>query len=209
RQFDGALKALEKLRPSQPQPVQAMIDRLVKSRPTIEKTLKAIRALKPSGMKSRLHGDYHLGQALIVQQDVFLIDFEGEPRRGLEERRAKSSPLRDVAGMLRSFDYLARTASARLRERFPDLTGAEGDSPVDRLALEWRATAAADFLDGYSAGLGDAPNQPATEQSRKALLTLFLLQKVFYEIGYEAANRPDWISIPLQGALDLLQESGS
>jgi maltose alpha-D-glucosyltransferase/alpha-amylase len=127
---------------------------------------------------------------LVAHADVVIIDFEGEPRRSLEERRAKSSPLRDVAGMLRSFDYAAFAALDRLRAK-----GA-GSERADATAQAWLDWSRRRFLEAYEAA--------AAGTGGEELLRLLLLQKVFYEIGYEAANRPGWLSIPVRGALALL-----
>src|SRR5690606_29180382 len=152
----------------------------------------------------RIHGDYHLGQVLVAKQDVFIIDFEGEPRRSLAERRAKSSPLRDVAGMLRSFDYAAWTAVRQLGARLPSQSR---DNAA--LAREWRRRMSREFLEGYLAAVGGARNQPENDEGRRRLLELFLLQKGFYEINYELSNRPDWVGIPIQGVLDLIEGDGA
>jgi predicted trehalose synthase len=120
----------------------------------------------------RIHGDYHLGQLLVRGDRYHVIDFEGEPARSLAERRAPGSPLRDVAGMLRSFDYAARTA----------LLGEAGDA--------WVAEARRRFLSGYAnAAPGGAPDPE--------LLAAFELEKALYEVRYEAGNRPDWLWLPL------------
>jgi maltose alpha-D-glucosyltransferase / alpha-amylase len=156
--------------------------------------ISRLGTVQPSGGKSRIHGDYHLGQVLVAQADFYIIDFEGEPRRNLDERRAKSSPLRDVAGMLRSFDYAAFAAVDRVRSMGTVPTEAE------EVAWRWRKHAASRFLGGYTEAMKDVPTMPDNDN----LLHLFMLQKAFYEIGYEAANRPDWLSIPVRGVLALL-----
>jgi len=158
----------------------------------------------PDALKTRVHGDYHLGQVLVAERDVYIIDFEGEPRRPLSERRAKISPMKDVAGMLRSFDYLAWTTAMRLGERYSDaldeLTGA---------ALAWRDEATERFLAAYREALGDCGVWPEDEAEAKALLDLFLLEKAFYEISYEAESRPAWLHIPVSGVVRLMQQSAS
>jgi len=136
-------------------------------------------------LRTRVHGDLHLGQVLVTGAEVMFIDFEGEPSRSLDERRARDLPLRDVAGMLRSFDYAAAAAWRQL----PEADEALHDEP--RLIFErFRDAAAAAFLRGYAAIAGD-PAGP--------LLDLYLLEKAAYEVRYEAANRPDWIAIPRAG----------
>jgi len=135
--------------------------------------------------RTRIHGDLHLGQVLVTAGDVMIIDFEGEPARPLSERRAKDLPLRDVAGVLRSFDYAAAAALRML----PESVEALHDDP--RLIFApFRENAVEAFLRGYSEIAGD-PTGP--------LLDLYLLEKAAYEVQYEAANRPDWIDIPRAG----------
>jgi maltose alpha-D-glucosyltransferase/alpha-amylase len=133
----------------------------------------------------RIHGDLHLGQVLVTAGDVMFIDFEGEPARSLAERRAKDLPLRDVAGVLRSFDY---AAAAALRE----LTQADEtvDDEVRLLFDRFRDSAVEAFLRGY-AGIAGDPRGP--------LLDLYLIEKAAYEVDYEASNRPDWVDIPRGG----------
>jgi maltose alpha-D-glucosyltransferase/alpha-amylase len=153
--------------------------------------------LEPRGAKSRIHGDYHLGQVLVSQGDFYIIDFEGEPRRSMDERRAKGSPLRDVAGMLRSFDYAAFAAIDRLRALGRQTPEAE------ELAWAWRDRAVRRFREGYAAATEGLETIPANAGE---VLRLLMLQKAFYEIGYEAANRPAWLSIPVRGVLALLDQ---
>jgi maltose alpha-D-glucosyltransferase/alpha-amylase len=137
---------------------------------------------------------------LVVQNDFSILDFEGEPARPLAERRAKSSPLKDVAGMLRSFDYAAFAAATSFAELDP------GSSDVVRaLADTWRAAAAGAFLDAYRETIADCPSYPQDPTEASRLLDLFLLEKALYEICYEAANRPHWVRIPLKGVTSLLE----
>jgi maltose alpha-D-glucosyltransferase/alpha-amylase len=135
----------------------------------------------------------------VAEHDVVIIDFEGEPRRQLEERRQKTSPLRDVAGMLRSLDYAAFAALDRVATRTPDLP-----QRVTEAARAWRDTAQAEFLAAYRAVAETMPSYPASAEAARGQLDLFVLQKAFYEISYEAANRPGWLSIPVRGLLALL-----
>lgn len=137
------------------------------------------------GLKIRTHCDYHLGQLLIGSEgDFFITDFEGEPARGFEERREKQSPLRDVAGTLRSFDYAAQSGAP---------------VPGDSRAVEWSRLAQNAFLNGWRKTLLGSNLLPTCETDLTNLLRLFLLQKLLYEVRYEIQNRPDWIGIPLRG----------
>jgi maltose alpha-D-glucosyltransferase/alpha-amylase len=154
-------------------------------------------------MKTRIHGDYHLGQVLISKDDVVIIDFEGEPGRTLAERREKTSPLRDVAGMLRSLDYAASAALERFAARTGDLS-----ERVLAAAAAWRNRTSREFLQAYVETVDGMPSYPKDQNVAASLLDLFLLQKAFYEIAYESANRPAWLPIPLRGVLDLLEGKG-
>ncbi len=156
-----------------------------------------------SGQRTRIHGDFHLGQVLWTGRDFIIIDFEGEPARPLSERRIKRSPLRDVAGMLRSFDYATRTAM-----RWPwvqDLSPEEKTSLAD-WAQAWTHWVSATYLDHYFDVVGDSPLLPETEEETRRLLHAQLLDKAVYEVGYELDNRPDWLPVPVRGLLDLLDE---
>jgi maltose alpha-D-glucosyltransferase / alpha-amylase len=149
--------------------------------------------------KIRVHGDYHLGQVLWSEADFYLLDFEGEPARSLLYRRQKQSPLKDVAGMLRSFNYAA----------YAGLFGQAATRPADFGRLEpwahiWQTWASAAFLRGYFETAGEASFLPADFAQRDALLRLFMLDKALYELNYELNNRPDWVRIPLWGIFDLL-----
>jgi maltose alpha-D-glucosyltransferase / alpha-amylase len=148
--------------------------------------------------KIRCHGDYHLGQVLKTAESFVVIDFEGEPARPVEERRAKQCPLRDVAGMLRSFDYAAHAALA---------ARPEAERARLRPALEtWERQAARAFLDGYGMAAGKSPARllPQSAEAARRACAAFELEKAFYELRYELNNRPDWIEIPLAGIARLL-----
>ncbi|HTL44622.1 MAG TPA: maltose alpha-D-glucosyltransferase [Vicinamibacterales bacterium] len=149
----------------------------------------------------RIHGDYHLGQVLWSEGDYYIIDFEGEPARPLQARRRKQSPLKDVAGMLRSFSYAAYAALFARTANHP--------ADVERLepwARVWELWTSAAFLRGYFETTGDASFIPTDPVQRAALLDLFLLDKAFYELRYELNSRPEWVRIPLTGILELLRE---
>jgi len=160
-------------------------------------------ALPPLGeaivMKTRFHGDYHLGQVLVLADDFLIVDFEGEPGRPLEDRRRKSSPLRDVAGMLRSIDY---AAIAGMRGATSDR--AENTSALEPLADDWQRRTIEAFLAGYRETIAGSCAYPADAALAARLLGLFVLEKAFYEMSYELANRPAWVRIPLEGIRGLL-----
>jgi maltose alpha-D-glucosyltransferase/alpha-amylase len=151
-----------------------------------------------AGSRIRCHGDYHLGQVLVTEGDVTIFDFEGEPARPLQERRQKCSPLRDVAGMLRSFSYAALTG----------LSAATATRPEDSARLApwaelWEHWVGGTFLRSYLDAAGNAKVLPETRDDLLTLLRLFLVDKAAYEINYELNNRPDWVRIPLEGLLRL------
>ena len=163
-----------------------------------------VRERPISAMRTRYHGDYHLGQVLYTGDDFFLIDFEGEPARPLRERRMKRSPLQDVAGMLRSFHYAAYAALLGQGAR-PAVSPDEYTRLVPR-ARAWQRWASAAFVSGYLAAAADAPFIPRDREELQLLLDIYVLEKAVYELGYELNNRPTWVSIPAQGILQLLGE---
>jgi maltose alpha-D-glucosyltransferase/alpha-amylase len=153
----------------------------------------AVKALAKSGvgtLMTRIHGDFHLGQVLVASGDAYIIDFEGEPAASIEERRAKTSPLRDVAGLVRSIDY----AGAALREGKGVASAPSDETQRDTLIAEFRQRATQAFLKQYWTARGGTDSA-----GDRALLDLFLVEKAAYEIAYEAANRPSWIGVPLTG----------
>lgn len=147
--------------------------------------------------KIRHHGDYHLGQVLKIDEGFVVIDFEGEPARPLEERRTKVCPLKDVGGMLRSFNYAAQAA---LKQR------ATVSAIEVGLITEWEGAARASFLDGYRsvAKPGQAIFLPSTWEEALRVIQVYELDKALYELRYEMRNRPDWLSIPLRGIMGLV-----
>lgn len=155
---------------------------------------------KISAMKIRIHGDYHLGQVLFTGKDFVIIDFEGEPARTLSERRLKRSPLRDVAGMIRSFHYAAYNAL------FLDASLRAKDKPLlEPWADLWYHYVSGIFLHSYLETCGEAPFIPHEKEELETLLQAFLLDKAIYELGYELNNRPDWIVIPVRGVQCILK----
>ncbi|MEO5694190.1 MAG: maltose alpha-D-glucosyltransferase [Usitatibacter sp.] len=196
-ELDKTLAVVQEALPRLPDALRPKVASLVLGSDAIRARLRNLRPDIAGLSRTRFHGDLHLGQVLVSRDDFIIVDFEGEPARSLEERRAKSSALRDVAGMLRSFSYASHAAALR---REP---GAGNEAAgLDALAA-WERDATRHFLEGYakaSPGLCSVPAQP---ESFRCLLDLFLIEKALYELRYEIANRPDWLEIPLRGLLEL------
>ena len=150
-----------------------------------------------------MHGDYHLGQVLWTGSDFVILDFEGEPAVALSERRIKRSPLRDVAGMSRSFDYAAYAGLYQHVER--------GSLPPENLATFepwarfWNHVVGREFVRAYLEGLGAVRGAAGSAEHRQVMLQAYVLNKAMYELGYELNNRPDWLKIPFQGILQLME----
>jgi maltose alpha-D-glucosyltransferase/alpha-amylase len=167
----------------------ALIGELKEKGNQIMSFIDACPAPKKRSLRTRHHGDYHLGQVLMSNNDFLIIDFEGEPSRPLAEARRKHSPLRDVAGMLRSFSY-AR-GSVEIRERVQELS-------------EWEKQTRKAFVDAYAKAAAGSGLYEDFDDVR-GLLRLAEMEKVLYELRYEKNNRPNWLHIPLQGLTALLQ----
>jgi maltose alpha-D-glucosyltransferase/alpha-amylase len=171
---------------------------LLSHREELTQHFDALARLRSCGARIRCHGDYHLGQVLIAEADLIILDFEGEPARPLEERRQKCSPLRDVAGMVRSFSYAALTALSATTQTRPE--------DLDRLtpwARLWEAEVTATFLRAYVAATEGTSLFPRDADDFEMLLRAFIVDKALYELAYELNNRPDWVHIPLIGLLNL------
>jgi maltose alpha-D-glucosyltransferase/alpha-amylase len=182
----------------------ALAQKLLSQRDRALARIEAFKNTGFEGLKIRHHGDFHLGQVLIAKDDAYFLDFEGEPRRSLEERRRKAPAARDVAGFLRSIDY---AVSAAL-DRATDL------KPEERAALVpalrgWGERLGAAYWDAYREAIGNSPLWPADEARRRELLDIYLLEKALYEIEYELSNRPNWLHIPLEATLRILETGES
>jgi trehalose synthase-fused probable maltokinase len=153
-------------------------------------------------MRTRIHGDYHLGQVLYTGKDFMIIDFEGEPARPLAERRIKRSPMQDVAGMMRSFHYAAFAGLLAPAEGSP--TSADELRELAPVAESWHAWVASRFLKAYFDHAGTAYSASGKRADALDLLRMHLLEKAIYELGYELNNRPTWVGIPLEGITKLL-----
>ncbi len=190
------LEGLESGRSTLPATDQESALALVAAREALLARIDACAAPAEGLHRQRCHGDFHLGQVLIRQNDFVITDFEGEPARALDERRAKHSPLRDVAGMLRSFDYARWAALRRAARTDRDLAA------LAPAAAAWAAEARRAYLAAYDASAVAAGLYPSYDAVR-GLVALAELEKAIYELRYELANRPDWARIPL-GALRAL-----
>jgi maltose alpha-D-glucosyltransferase/alpha-amylase len=193
-QIEHGLNNLERARETLDPERQALADSVLARRENLMACVPILAEHGRGGLAIRIHGDFHLGQILVSQSDAYLIDFEGEPLRSLEQRRSKTTPLRDVAGFLRSLDYAAASfqmpeteaSSQAVRERRGRLlTQFRRESAIAFLLAYWHSVKGAQRL-----GLGPA---------KEPLLDLMMLEKAAYEISYEAANRPNWLAIPLRG----------
>jgi len=199
RVHDDALVTLALLEKSQPHlPAAALANArlLLAQRQRLLKRIEACSMPKSQLLKTRCHGDYHLGQVMVSSNDFIIIDFEGEPARTLEECRAKQSALRDVAGMLRSFDY------ARWSALLDDTRSDVDRSRLAPLAHEWLQEAREAFLRAYDESTR-ASGLYGDFAEVQGLIELFELEKALYELRYEINNRPGWINVPLQGVLML------
>ena len=193
------LDALSSHRKAWAEPLAALAQRVAEAAPALIARINRVLLSPAAGVKTRLHGDLHLGQVLVSRDDFVLIDFEGEPTRTLEERCAKHSALRDVAGMLRSFDYARHAALHQ--------SGASG-TELDRLApvaRHWEQSMREGFLKTYGQVVveGKLYAGAADFEAAASLIDLFELEKAFYELRYEMDNRPDWIGVPLVGIAGL------
>ncbi|MDB6010699.1 MAG: malQ [Gammaproteobacteria bacterium] len=176
---------------------------VAKAGPALSRRLSQLTQTPPTWSKTRHHGDFHLGQTLVVDADAVILDFEGEPLRAIAERRAKHCVVRDVAGMMRSLAYVAHAAGRAL----PAHMRLESRRAAEQRLNAWRDESSRAFADAYfqsAAGNASIPDNPSDAQR---ILRFFLLEKALYEMTYEMANRPDWIEIPLRGVLDELQAS--
>ncbi len=180
--------------------VKQEISQLLASEQEILDAFRRILKKKLSTTKIRYHGDYHLGQVLFTGNDFIIIDFEGEPARALSERKLKRSPIRDIAGMIRSFHYAAYSAILKRESLRPE------DIPVlEPWADLWYCYVSGMFLRSYLDAAGDAVFIPKERDELEILLNAFLLQKAVYELGYELNNRPDWVIIPARGIKNILE----
>ena len=197
--FERLARRLKDLPPE----ARAEAEALRGARTEVLRRFRSILDRNITALRTRHHGDFHLGQVLWTGRDFVIFDFEGEPARPISTRRIKRSPLRDVAGMIRSFHYAA----------FHGLSSLQGAGRVRAEELGefvpwvgfWHAWVSSAFLRSYLRTAGDAAFLPRSREELDGLLTVYLLEKAVYELGYELDNRPDWVRLPLRGILQLLE----
>jgi len=185
-----------------PEEIQGDAESLLLLEQELVDRFHSIVGRKLSGSRIRCHGDYHLGQVLFTGKDFMIIDFEGEPARRLSERRIKRSPLRDVAGMIRSFDYASQTV---LLNQVSRIVQKEEFPAFQSWAGFWSQWTSTQFLAAYTKAIGQAEFATRGNDEVKILLDVFLLEKAVYELAYELNNRPTWVRVPLGGILRILE----
>jgi maltose alpha-D-glucosyltransferase/alpha-amylase len=201
---DQAGKTLDLLRRAQArldEPARGLAGALLARREHLMERYQAVCRRKIPAQRARVHGDYHLGQVLYTGRDVVIIDFEGEPSMPLSARRIKRSPLKDVAGMLRSFHYAGWTA---LDDASAPAWGGAGGPSLEDAARFWIAWVSSSFLRAYLATASEGGFLPPAREDVEVLLDVFLLEKGLYEVAYELNHRPDKVRIPLAGLMDQL-----
>src|SRR5436305_5825884 len=196
-----AFELLEKKLPALPESFRDQAAQVLASEKQILAQEQRILDRRSNATKIRIHGDYHLGQVLYTGKDFVILDFEGEPARALGERKLKRSALRDVAGMLRSFQYAAYSALWQPSMRAEDIPF------LERWADLWYREMSSVFLQAYLEVTRGAPFIPGNEDDLRILLQAYLLDKAVYEVAYELNNRPDWVIIPIRGIKHILQQS--
>ncbi|MGP0093600.1 MAG: maltose alpha-D-glucosyltransferase [Xanthobacteraceae bacterium] len=195
RTLDGLAARLDRLSGTGRANAEILLERRDEARVKIRTCLPD----RVDAVRIRHHGDFHLGQMLFAKDDVYIIDFEGEPQRDLAERRRKMPAARDAAGLIRSLDYSAAGAFDRAVQAWPD-----DHSRMLQALAHWRESSVQAFLSSYQEALTNPVLWPSNPDDSNRLLKFFLLEKAFYEIEYELANRPTWLHIPLAGARRIL-----
>jgi maltose alpha-D-glucosyltransferase / alpha-amylase len=188
-----------------PEATRPLAQSVLEQEKMLLESLGALLTKKLRAQRLRCHGDYHLGQVLYTGKDFMIIDFEGEPARSISERRLKQSPLKDVAGMLRSYHYAASYEFFQLKAT--GLATADNIEMLERAANFWCLWSSSAFLKGYLSVDATAAFLPPQGEPAEILMDAYLIEKAVYELGYELNNRPDWVEVPLRGILNLLPDS--
>jgi maltose alpha-D-glucosyltransferase/alpha-amylase len=199
RRAQGAFAKLARHRAQTEGADRALIDEIMASETSLPDYLRGLLPETIDAMKIRHHGDFHLGQMLIVKDDVVILDFEGEPRRSMAERRRKIPAARDVAGLIRSIDYSATAALERALKSAPDESG-----KIARALDDWRERSVTAMLAAYREFMVDPRLWPSEPADADRLLDFYLLEKACYELEYELAHRPHWLRVPLAGLQRIL-----
>ena len=200
---DQSLSLLAKRLPGLAEDIRPDAAKILQLEGVIFDRLRQIVDKKMTGMRIRCHGDFHLGQVLFTGKDFVIIDFEGEPARPITERRLKRSPLRDVAGMLRSFNY---AALSKLRNNSVRPEDAVQLKPWARF---WDFWVSVTFLKGYLEATTNASFTPKSAEEFNLMLSVHTLEKAIYELGYELNNRPSWVDVPIAGILQMVKPEES
>ena len=190
-------RSLDRAHPDLPTNGRIAVTALRDALPRLGARLDALLGPPIAARRQRCHGDFHLGQVLVSGDDLVIIDFEGEPARPLSDRRGKASPLRDVAGMLRSYEYAAWAPLVGRPE--------EDRAALEAWAMAWARWNCAAFLKGYLDGAAAAPDLVPAGEGMASLLEVYLLEKALYEVRYELASRPGWVEVPVRGLLARLE----
>jgi maltose alpha-D-glucosyltransferase/alpha-amylase len=198
----GMLSALEHPKPSLTDPACDLAEQVLGSRADLFTKIRELVPNKIIAQKTRYHGDFHLGRVIVVQNDFFVIDFgDAQPSAA---RGSKSSPLRDLAAMIRSFDYAAATAVRHHAESRPAAA-----PRMAELADAWRQRAVDGFRAAYRKSMRGCPSYPASKKQAREMIAFFTLERAVHEVTYELANRPAWVEIPLKGLLGILADTSS
>jgi maltose alpha-D-glucosyltransferase/alpha-amylase len=200
---DQSLSLLEKRLQGLPAEIRPDAVKVLKLESAIVDRLRQILDKKITGLRIRCHGDFHLGQVLFTGKDFVIIDFEGEPARSIAERRLKRSPLRDVAGMLRSFNY---AALSKLRN---NSVRPEDAAQLKPWARFWDFWVSVSFLQGYLQATANASFMPKSRDELNLMLGVYMLEKAIYELAYELNNRPAWVDVPIAGILQIVKPEES
>jgi maltose alpha-D-glucosyltransferase/alpha-amylase len=198
---DKVFQLLRKRLDAVPEFAREQAERVLGLEQEIQNRFDSVLNSKVTALRTRIHGDFHLGQVLHAGNDFMIIDFEGEPGRSITERRIKVSPLRDVAGMVRSFHYAAY--SSLIDRKAGGARRTENPDAFESWLRHWYVWSCSAFLKSYLRVAGQAAFVPRAREELEILLGTYLLDKAVYELDYELNNRPDWVRIPLQGILEL------
>jgi len=199
---DTMLRQLQRAASGLPEASRSLAETMLARREALLGTIRSLCPASVSAAKTRYHGDFHLGQVLAAQNDFYIVGFAGEPLLPLAARRRKNSPLRDVAGLIRSVDYVAAAAVRLVADARPAAA-----LRIGVLADIWRGRVVDSFRAAYRKAMRGCPSYPQSSLQARALIDFFTLERAVHEVIYELANRPDWAAIPLNGILRLVARS--